>query len=108
MNRRGFLTAILAAGAAPAVISIGRLMLPRPIATQAWGLLAIDTNPLFSGELGSYNGVILGLNDPRAVKRFAAALFADVQRKSYFNRAFMGHRADSPIIIHPRQIELLR
>jgi hypothetical protein len=107
MNRRGFLTAVLAAGAAPAVISIGRLMLPRPIATQAFGLLAIDTNPLLSGELGSYNGVILGLNDPRAVKRFAAALFMETQRKSYFNRAFIGSTG-TPIIIHPRQVELLR
>ncbi|MEK6244022.1 MAG: N4-gp56 family major capsid protein [Pseudomonadota bacterium] len=33
---------------------------------------------------------IIGLNDPKAVKRYSAFLAVDVGRESYFNRKFMG------------------
>lgn len=42
---------------------------------------------------------IVGLNDPKAVKKFSAFLAVDVGRKSYFNKKFMGKgiEAQTPI-----------
>jgi N4-gp56 family major capsid protein len=39
---------------------------------------------------------IVGLNDPKAVKRYAAFLAVDSARESYWNRKFMGIGEDSP------------
>ena len=38
---------------------------------------------------------IIGLNDPKAVKKYSAFLAVDVARTSYFNRKFMGEGAES-------------
>lgn len=38
---------------------------------------------------------IVGLNDPKAVKKYSAFLARDVGRESYFNRKFMGDGADA-------------
>lgn len=38
---------------------------------------------------------IVGLNDPKAVKRYSAFLAVDVGRESYFNRKFMGVGVES-------------
>jgi len=38
---------------------------------------------------------IVGLNDPKAVKRYSAFLAADVAKTSYFNRKFMGTGPES-------------
>lgn len=42
---------------------------------------------------------IIGLNDPKAVKRYSAFLAVDVGRESYFNRKFMGvgEEAQTPL-----------
>ena len=42
---------------------------------------------------------IVGLGDPKAVKRYSAFLAVDVGRESYFNRKFMGYgvEAQTPI-----------
>lgn len=47
---------------------------------------------------------IIGLNDPKAVKRFSAFLAIDTSRVSYFNRKFMGVGEDSgmPIQMLPQ------
>ncbi len=42
---------------------------------------------------------IIGLNDPKAVKKYSAFLAADVERDSYFTRKFMG-TPDSSMPIH--------
>lgn len=39
---------------------------------------------------------IVGLNDPKAVKRYSAFLAVDTARESYWNRKFMGVGEDSP------------
>lgn len=46
---------------------------------------------------------IIGLNDAKAVKKFAAFLAVDVGRKSYFNKKFMGvgEEAQTPIQMLP-------
>jgi N4-gp56 family major capsid protein len=38
---------------------------------------------------------IIGLNDPKAVKRYSGALAVDVGRKSYFSKKFMGRGEES-------------
>ncbi|NTV43689.1 MAG: DUF4043 family protein, partial [Syntrophobacteraceae bacterium] len=38
---------------------------------------------------------IIGLNDPKAVKKYSAFLAVDIARTSYFNRKFMGEGAES-------------
>lgn len=42
---------------------------------------------------------IIGLGDPKAVRKYSAFLAVDVGRKSYFNRKFMGTgiEAQTPI-----------
>lgn len=42
---------------------------------------------------------IVGLNDPKAVRKFSQALFVDVGRTSYFNKKFVGvgTEAQTPI-----------
>ena len=42
---------------------------------------------------------IIGVGDPKAVKRFSAFLAVDVGRQSYFNRKFMGvgEQAQTPL-----------
>jgi len=42
---------------------------------------------------------IIGINDPKAVKKFSAFLAVDVGRKSYFSKKFMGRgeEAQTPI-----------
>jgi N4-gp56 family major capsid protein len=42
---------------------------------------------------------VVGLNDPKSVKKFSAALFQDVGRQSYFNKKFVGagRDAETPI-----------
>lgn len=42
---------------------------------------------------------IIGLNDPKAVKRYSGLLAVDVARTSYFSRKFMGEGADSSMPI---------
>ena len=46
---------------------------------------------------------IIGLNDPKAVKRWSAMLAVDVGRESYFNKKFMGEgeNAKTPIQLLP-------
>lgn len=46
---------------------------------------------------------IIGLNDPKAVKRYSAFLAVDVGRQSYFNKKFMGVgvEAQTPIQLLP-------
>ena len=57
MNRRGFMGSILALGVAPAIVRADSLMriVPRDV-----GILRVR-NPLFGGEVGRYNGVILSM-----------------------------------------------
>lgn len=47
---------------------------------------------------------IIGLNDPKAIKRYSAFLAVDTSRVSYFNRKFMGVGEDSgmPIQLLPQ------
>lgn len=47
---------------------------------------------------------IIGLNDPKAVKKYSAFLAVDVGRESYFNRKFMGVgvEAQTPIQVMPQ------
>lgn len=42
---------------------------------------------------------VIGLNDPKAVKKWSGDLAVDTARKSYFNKKFMGHgsKASTPI-----------
>ena len=46
---------------------------------------------------------IVGLNDPKAVKKYSAFLAVDVSKKSYFNKKFMGvgEEAQTPIQMLP-------
>ncbi len=46
---------------------------------------------------------IVGLNDPKAVKKWSAALAVDVGRESYFNKKFMGYgeTAKTPVQMLP-------
>ena len=39
---------------------------------------------------------IIGVNDPKAVKKYSAFLAVDVARDSYFSRKFMGAEGSSP------------
>jgi N4-gp56 family major capsid protein len=43
---------------------------------------------------------IVGLNDPKAVKRYSAALAVDIGRTSYFNKKMMGYGPDASAPIH--------
>lgn len=49
------------------------------------------------------SGTIIGVGDPKSVKRYSAFLAVDVGRESYFNRKFMGVGADAetPIQVLP-------
>ncbi|MCK7581002.1 MAG: hypothetical protein MZV65_38890 [Chromatiales bacterium] len=42
---------------------------------------------------------VVGVNDPKAVKKYSAFLAVDVGRKSYFNKKFMGvgEEAQTPL-----------
>ncbi len=40
---------------------------------------------------------IIGLNDPKAVKAYSSALFADVSRQAYWQKKFMGSSPDAPL-----------
>ena len=44
---------------------------------------------------------VVGVNDPKAVKKFAAALAIDTSQKAYFNQRFMGRgeTAETPLQI---------
>lgn len=42
---------------------------------------------------------IIGVNDPKSVKRWAASLTLDASQKSYFNQRFMGRGADAEVPI---------
>ena len=44
---------------------------------------------------------VVGVGDPKAIKRYSAFLAVDVARESYWNRKFMGHgiEAQNPIQI---------
>jgi len=43
---------------------------------------------------------IVGLNDPKAVKKYSAALAVDIGRTSYFNKKMMGYGADASAPVH--------
>lgn len=43
---------------------------------------------------------IVGLNDPKAVKRYSAALAVDIGRTSYFNKKMMGYGPEASAPIH--------
>src|SRR3954470_10402413 len=47
---------------------------------------------------------IIGLNDPKAVKRFSGLLAVDIGRTGYFNRKFMGTgpNASTPLQMLPQ------
>ena len=61
MNRRSFLTAILALAAAPAVVKASNIMRVRPVFTGGeYGWRPFDgsiSDALFTGEIGRYEGV---------------------------------------------------
>jgi hypothetical protein len=42
---------------------------------------------------------VIGLNDPKAVKKYSGYLAVDTARKSYFNRKFMGVGEDASMPI---------
>lgn len=85
MNRRGFIGAILAAAAAPAVVKASSLMKWVPtesgLLTPGW-VSVEDYRHEFPMEIGRYEGVTIRLSDPRAVKVYGAALAAEVLRKN--------------------------
>jgi hypothetical protein len=120
-TRRGFLGAILAAAVAPAVIR--NAMPVKPLGEGAivgwdlgWneqsGIAIMERDRLFRGELGHYDGIRIiesggiGLNDPRAVKRWAQALHEQISRENWFTREFA--KKDGPLIAQPSMYERLR
>lgn len=79
MNRRHFLQAILAAAAAPAIIRSGILMPTRQIITGQQGIV---TNPLFTWELGRFEGAAFRnrtfVASPVAARMWSEALHAQL------------------------------
>lgn len=43
---------------------------------------------------------IVGLNDPKAIKKYSAALAVDIGRTSYFNKKMMGYGPDASAPVH--------
>lgn len=68
MNRRDFLKAFGAILGAH--VPGANLMISKPLAPTT----------LFAGELGRYEGIRILVSDPRAVKVYGAALFAEAMR----------------------------
>lgn len=91
MNRRGFLSSMIALAAAPAIVRADSLMkiVPRDVEVLTYYEqdIVIDQCRDMSWA-HRYASRKSGLTDPKAIQIYAAALAADIARGSYFSKVF--------------------